>query len=108
MSLILPHAPKKVAAPAIVRASAYWTPRMMAKEAEAKKPKRNVAAHQIEDMIENRKVIALNAVQARKFKKVLKAKDYTIKKSMPFVQSKCDATGVFDRSCILFFPKEIA
>lgn len=98
----------KPAAPAIVRAGAYWTPRMMAREAETKAPKRRVAAHELEGMLENRKVIALEPTQARKYKRELKAAGYTIKKTMPIVQSKCDATGLFCPQCILFFPKEIA
>lgn len=98
----------KAKAPAIVRAGAYWTPRAMAREAEAKAPKRRAAANDVDDMIENRKVIALEPSVSRKYKRVLARAGYTIKKSMPIVQSKCDATGVFCTQCILFFPKEIA
>lgn len=94
-------------APAIVRASAYWTPRMMAREAESKEPRRR-SVNDVDDMIENRKVIALEPSVSRKYKRVLARAGYTIKKSMPIVQSKCDATGVFCTQCILFFPKEIA
>ena len=97
----------KAKAPAIVRASAYWTPRAMARESEVKAPRRR-SVNDVDDMIENRKVIALEPSVSRKYKRALARAGYTIKKSMPIVQSKCDATGVFCTQCILFFPKEIA
>lgn len=105
---LLGNVARKFAAPAIIRASKYWTPRAIAKDLEEKAPKRRVVAHQLEGLIENRKIVMLEASQARRFKQVLKRNRYTIRKSMPVVQGKCDATGQYCPSCILFFPEEIA
>lgn len=95
-------------APAIVRASKYWTPRRMADVFEAQAPKRRVAAHELEGMIENRKVVALTPQAFAKYRRALTRAGYVIKKSMPVCQSKCDATGEFCATCVMLFPKEIA
>jgi hypothetical protein len=103
-----------IAAPAIVRASKYWTPRLMAKEAEAKgrKSGQTTGTH-IDNLVQCRKVITLSPSEAKKFsfprgRSLAEKHNYVIKRSMPVARAWCDAGGQFHPACIVFFPKEFA
>lgn len=105
------EAPK---APAIIRASKYWTPRLMAKEALAagRKAGQTQGTH-LDNLIECRRVLTLSPAAARKFttprgKSLCERKNYCMKRSMPIARAWCDATGDFHPGCLMFFPKELA
>ena len=102
------------AAPAIIRASKYWTPRMMAKESEhSGRKSKQTAGSYLDDLVQTRRVICLSVPEARKFsfpkgRSLAEKYGYVIKKSIPIARSWCDATREFNPDCIVFFPKELA
>jgi len=105
---------QRIAAPAIVRASKYWTPRLMAKQTEyaGRKSGQTVGTH-LDNLIQCRRMICLSPGEARKFsqprgKSLAEKHNYVIKRSMPVARSWCDATREFHPGCIVFFPKELA
>lgn len=111
----LPAAPaKKVAAPAIIRASKYWTPKLIAKQYESagRKEGQLMGTH-MDNLVQTRRVITLSPEAATKFghprgRSMAEKNGYVCKKSMPFARAWCDATGQFHPGCIVFFPKELA
>lgn len=111
---ILGEGPFKPKAPAIVRAGAYWTPRLIAKNAVAAGRKEGqTAGTHLDNLIESRRVLALSPAAAKKFttprgKSMCERVGYVMKRSMPIAQSWCDVSGDFHPGCLMFFPKEIA
>ena len=101
-------------APSIIRASKYWTPKRMAKQAESsgRKTAQLTGTH-IDNLIQLRRVLTLSPEAARKFghprgRSQAERAGYVIKKSIPVARSWCDASGEFHPGCIVFFPKELA
>lgn len=108
------NAVRRFAAPAIVRASSYWTPKRMAKEASSKgKKSGQTAGTWVDSLAACRRVICLSPEEARKFalpkgRSMAERHGYVAKRSMPFARSWCDATNTFHPNCMVFFPKELA
>lgn len=111
---ILGEGPFKPKAPSIVRASAYWTPRVIAKQSVAtgRKSGQTAGTH-IDNLIEARRVLTLSPAAAKKFttprgKSQCERNNYCMKRSMPIARAWCDVTGDFHPGCLMFFPKELA
>ena len=100
---------RKIAAPAIIHASKYWTPKRMAEQSvfAGRKSKNTVGTH-IDNLVANRKLVMLSPSEARKFKPLAKRHRYVLRRSMPIARGLCDASGEFHAGCIVFFPEEIA
>lgn len=102
-----------VAKPAIIRASKYWTPRLMAKESVFKGRKQGqTAGTHIDNLIQLRRVITLAPDAAKKFmfprgRSLAEKHNYCIKKSMPVARAWCDASNNFHPACIVLFPREL-
>lgn len=113
MSLILPHA-RPVSAPAIIKGSKHWTPKLVAKTYESSGRKQGqTIGTRLDDLVQTRRIITLTPDAARKFghprgRSMAERNGYVCKKSMPFARAWCDATGEFHPGCIVFFPKELA
>jgi hypothetical protein len=112
VNLVLPNA-KPVSAPAIVRASSYWSPRRMVKEflSPDRKAGQTMGTH-IDNLVQCRRVITLSPEEARKFtqprgRSIAERNNYAMKRSMPVAQAWCDATGQYHPGCLVFFPKEL-
>jgi hypothetical protein len=101
-------------APAIIRASKYWTPQVMAQQTEftGRKEGQTQGTH-LDNLVQLRRVICLSPEAAKKFghpkgRSMAEKHGYVIKRSVPVARSWCDATGEFHPGCIVFFPKELA
>lgn len=114
MTLITGTVEKPAKAPAIVRASSAWTPRLIAKQTESAGRKQGqLAGTHLDNLVEARRIITLTPEAARKFghprgRSHAERVGYVIKKSIPVARAWCDATGVFHPGCIVFFPRELA
>lgn len=111
---ILGEGPFKPKAPAIVRANAYWTPRVMAHQAIApgRKAGQTQGTH-LDNLIQCRRMLTLSPAAAKKFvsprgKSMCERNNYCVKPSMRIARAWCDATGDFHPGCLVFFPKELA
>lgn len=110
---ILGEGPFKPKAPTIIKGAAYWTPRVMAKNAVAPGRKEGqTAGTHLDNLIANRRLLTLSPAATRKFttpkgKSLCERSGYVLKRSMPLARAWCDATGNYHPECFVFFPKEL-